>query len=110
MIHEIDRDRMRAEEFGDHVLVPQQQRGRAVALRGGTRGFKTGLRLTKALPVAWLPRVLARADRVSAAMQVRDYRGELMDPGPWRPQAIDAWTLLLSVIVLAGVVVMLCLR
>lgn len=84
--------------------------GRAVALRGGTRGFKTGLRLTKALPAAWLPRVLARADRVSAAMQVRDYRGELMDPGPWRPAASDAWTLLLSILALTGVVVMLCLR
>ena len=84
--------------------------GRAVALRGGSRGLKTGLHLTKALPAAWLPRVLARADRVSAAMQVRDYRGELMDPGPWRPHAADAWTLLLSVLVLAGVVVMLCLR
>ena len=84
--------------------------GRAIALRGGTRGFKTGLRLTKALPSAWLPRVLARADRVSAAMQVRDYRGELMDPGPWRPQAADAWTLIISTLVLGGVVVILCLR
>jgi cobalt/nickel transport system permease protein len=84
--------------------------GRAVALRGGTRGFKTGLRLTRALPTAWLPRVLSRADRVSAAMQVRDYRGELMDPGPWRPKAADAWTLLLSLLLLGGVVVMLCLR
>jgi cobalt/nickel transport system permease protein len=84
--------------------------GRAVALRGGTRGFKTGLRLTRALPAAWLPRVLSRADRVSAAMQVRDYRGELMDPGPWRLKKLDALLLLLSTIILAGVVVMLCLR
>jgi len=84
--------------------------GRAVALRGGTRGFKTGLRLTRALPSAWLPRVLSRADRVSAAMQVRDYRGELMDPGPWRPMAADAWTLLMSLLLLGGAVVMLCLR
>jgi len=84
--------------------------GRAVALRGGSRGFKTGLRLTRALPTAWLPRVLSRADRVSAAMQVRDYRGELMDPGPWRLKKLDALLLLLSTIILAGVVVMLCLR
>jgi cobalt/nickel transport system permease protein len=84
--------------------------GRAVALRGGSRGFKTGLRLTSALPAAWLPRVLSRAERVSAAMQVRDYRGELMDPGPWRPGAADAWTLILSALALGGVVVMLCLR
>jgi cobalt/nickel transport system permease protein len=84
--------------------------GRAVALRGGTRGFKTGLRLTRALPVAWLPRVLHRADRVSAAMQVRDYRGELMDPGPWRLKAADAWILLTSLFLLSAVVVMLCLR
>jgi cobalt/nickel transport system permease protein len=84
--------------------------GRAVALRGGTRGFKTGLRLTRALPTAWLPRVLSRADRVSAAMQVRDYRGELMDPGPWRLKKIDAILLFLSAVILAGVVVLLCLR
>jgi len=84
--------------------------GRALALRGGTRGFKTGLRLTRALPAAWLPRVLSRADRVSAAMQVRDYRGELMDPGPWRFQAADAWALALSLLALGGIVVMLCLR
>ena len=84
--------------------------GRAVALRGGTRGFKTGLRLTRALPSAWLPRVLSRADRVSAAMQVRDYRGELMDPGPVRLKKIDAILLFLSTLVLAAVVVMLCLR
>jgi cobalt/nickel transport system permease protein len=84
--------------------------GRAVALRGGSRGLVTGLRLTRALPVAWLPRVLARADRVSAAMQVRDYRGELMDPGHWRLKAADAWTLLLSLAILGTVVVMLCLR
>jgi energy-coupling factor transporter transmembrane protein EcfT len=84
--------------------------GRAVALRGGTRGLKTGLRLTRALPVAWLPRVLSRADRVSAAMQVRDYRGELMDPGPWRPKATDAWILIFSIVLLGVVVVMLCLR
>lgn len=84
--------------------------GRAVALRGGTRGVLTGLRLTRALPVAWLPRVLSRADRVSAAMQVRDYRGELLDPGPWRLKAADALTMLLSLAALSGVVVMLCLR
>jgi cobalt/nickel transport system permease protein len=84
--------------------------GRAVALRGGTRGFKTGLRLTRALPTAWLPRVLSRADRVSAAMQVRDYRGELMDPGPVLLKKFDALLLILSIIVLAGAVVMLCLR
>lgn len=84
--------------------------GRAVALRGGTRGFKTGLRLTRALPTAWLPRVLSRADRVSAAMQVRDYRGELMDPGPVRLTRFDALLLFISTIILAGAVVMLCLR
>lgn len=84
--------------------------GRAVALRGGTRGIKTGLRLTRALPSAWLPRVLSRADRVSAAMQVRDYRGELMDPGPVLLKRFDALLLILSTIILSGVVVMLCLR
>lgn len=44
----------------------------AVALRAGGAG-RSELALARSLPVAWLSRVAARADRVAAAMEVRGY-------------------------------------
>jgi len=48
---------------------------RAVAVRRGSGGFRTGLRLAAALPTVWLPRVLARAERTARAAEVRGWTG-----------------------------------
>jgi energy-coupling factor transporter transmembrane protein EcfT len=71
------------------VLVRETERmAQALVLRGGSQG---SWRLLAALPVAWLPRVAARADRVAMAMELRGYRGELPEregPGPGLPDAL----------------------
>jgi len=48
---------------------------RALALRRGTGGRKSVLRLAAALPAVWLPRVLARAERTARAAEVRGWTG-----------------------------------
>jgi energy-coupling factor transporter transmembrane protein EcfT len=48
---------------------------RAVALRRGIGGLRTGWRLAAALPAVWLPRVLARAERTTRAAEVRGWTG-----------------------------------
>lgn len=45
----------------------------AIAVRGGTSGVGTGIRLVGSLPRVWLPRVLDRVDRVATAMEMRGY-------------------------------------
>ncbi len=45
----------------------------AIAVRGGTRGAATVWRVAAGLPRVWLPRVVGRAERVAAAMELRDY-------------------------------------
>jgi len=78
--------------------------GRAVALRSGRTGVRAGLELARALPLTWLPRVLARAERVHQAMQVRGYHGELPETPRHTPRWGDALALLLGTgfVALAG--------
>jgi energy-coupling factor transporter transmembrane protein EcfT len=45
----------------------------AVAVRGASSGVTTGWRLISSLPSVWLPRVVERAERVTAAMELRGY-------------------------------------
>ncbi|MFO8071355.1 MAG: energy-coupling factor transporter transmembrane component T [Polyangia bacterium] len=45
----------------------------AIAVRGGTTGYLTGLRVLASLPRVWLPRVVERTERVGAAMELRGY-------------------------------------
>lgn len=45
----------------------------AVAVRGGSGGGKAALRVLASLPRVWLPRIIDRADRVAAAMELRGY-------------------------------------
>ena len=45
----------------------------AVAVRGASNGWRTSLRLLSSLPALWFPRLLVRADRVAAAMELRGY-------------------------------------
>jgi len=45
----------------------------AVAVRGGSGGGKAALQVLASLPRVWLPRIIERADRVAAAMELRGY-------------------------------------
>lgn len=51
----------------------------AVRVRGGVGGWQGAWRVASALPMSWLPRVADRAERVSRAMEARDFDG-LMIP------------------------------
>ena len=45
----------------------------ALAVRGATSRRGTGWQVARSLPSIWLPRVIQRAERVAAAMEVRGY-------------------------------------
>lgn len=45
----------------------------AMAVRGATSNRASGFRILTALPTVWLSRVIERADRVAAAMELRGY-------------------------------------
>jgi energy-coupling factor transporter transmembrane protein EcfT len=45
----------------------------AMAVRGSTRGGRVAWKLVTTLPRVWLPRIVRRADRVAAAMELRGY-------------------------------------
>ncbi len=45
----------------------------AMAVRGAAGRAKTGWRLLVSLPTVWLPRVMYRAERAAAAMEIRQY-------------------------------------
>jgi hypothetical protein len=50
----------------------------AMAVRGASTGTGAALRMLASLPRAWLPRVIVRAERVAAVMELRGYcDGEL---------------------------------
>lgn len=45
----------------------------AMAVRGASSGWLAAWRVARALPQVWLPRVILRAERVGAAMELRGY-------------------------------------
>ena len=49
----------------------------AISVRGASRGWRTGFFALKSLPSVWLPRIINRAERVGAAMELRGYGGLL---------------------------------
>lgn len=75
----------------------------AMAVRGASSGWSTGLQVLFALPRVWLPRVLARAERVAAAMELRGYC-EVSVPSSGREAAglADGAVLALAASLLAG--------
>ena len=46
---------------------------RAMALRGASSGLRAALLMVRHAPFAWLHRIIAKADRVSRAMELRGY-------------------------------------
>lgn len=73
------------------AVLLEESRGitRAIILRGGG-GWRGGVQLVRSLPLVWLPRVIARAERVTAAMEVRGYGGELPERSAAPLRAVDA--------------------
>jgi energy-coupling factor transporter transmembrane protein EcfT len=75
-------------------LVCETRRiAQAVAVRGGTRGYRTALRLVSSLPRVWLPRVVDRGERAADAMEVRGYRQHDITPrrtATWSPTDFSA--------------------
>ncbi|NLH50946.1 MAG: energy-coupling factor transporter transmembrane protein EcfT [Myxococcales bacterium] len=62
------------------MLAAESRRiGQAMALRGGTTGWRASLLVVGSLPSAWLPRVVERADRVATALELRGYDGLPID-------------------------------
>ncbi len=63
----------------------------AIAVRSGSGRAGTVLRVLASVPRVWLPRIIHRADRVSAAMELRGYaETDLRVMGPTKPRAADA--------------------
>jgi energy-coupling factor transporter transmembrane protein EcfT len=70
------------------LLYETRQIASAAAVRGGTSGYRAGLYVLTSLPRVWLPRVVDRAERVGAAMELRGYcERDLVDS----EVAITAW-------------------
>jgi energy-coupling factor transporter transmembrane protein EcfT len=75
----------------------------ALAVRGGGLGPAARLRLLAALPAVWLPRVLFRAERVAAAMELRGLvEVELRALGVTRTSVADVLALATATLALAG--------
>ena len=56
------------------VLLSETNRvAAAVAVRGGSGRLRAAVRMLCSLPRVWLPRILGRADRVAAAMELRGF-------------------------------------
>jgi energy-coupling factor transporter transmembrane protein EcfT len=60
------------------TLVHESRRlAGAMAVRGATGGGRAALRVVTSLPTVWLPRVVDRAERVAAAMELRGFGAEI---------------------------------
>jgi energy-coupling factor transporter transmembrane protein EcfT len=74
----------------------------AVAVRGASGGGRAYLRVLTSLPRVWLPRIIGRADRVAAAMELRGYaETDLRVFGRTAARAADVATIVVVLGVLA---------
>jgi energy-coupling factor transporter transmembrane protein EcfT len=78
-------------------LVDETRRvATAIAVRGASSGGLTAIRVLSSLPRVWLPRIIQRAERVGAAMELRGYcDGDLRTFGRSPMRLADAATLVL---------------
>ncbi len=95
------------------ALLADESRRMAAALR--VRGVPSAtvsvrLRCLFALPVIWLLRLLLRAERVSAAMEVRGFDGPLRGERTACTSASDRCAVAFSLLVFGVVLVMRCLE
>jgi energy-coupling factor transporter transmembrane protein EcfT len=77
----------------------------AIAVRGGTTGYRTAIRVLISIPRVWLPRVVHRAERVGAAMELRGYcQRDLARVGSVSASPIDSLAVGGALLVLGGAV------
>jgi len=74
----------------------------AMAVRGASRRGRTAWRVLSSLPQVWIPRIVERADRVAAAMELRGYCMESF--GAARPGARDALAMVLVALALGAAI------
>ncbi|MCD6496932.1 MAG: hypothetical protein J7M25_01325 [Deltaproteobacteria bacterium] len=87
------------------LLAETRGISQAIALRGAGRGLSGGWLVLANVPLVWVPRVTARARRVASAMEVRGYGGELPRASLARPGLVDASSVAVALLVLAGAIV-----
>jgi energy-coupling factor transporter transmembrane protein EcfT len=80
----------------------------AMAVRGSTHGGRVAWKLVSTLPRVWLPRIVQRADRVAAAMELRGYCD--IFSAPHEKRALRHRDLLALVLGLGTVLLALLLR
>jgi len=77
----------------------------AMAVRGATGGGAAARRVVGSLPRVWLPRVVDRAERVAAAMDLRGYcDGEVEPVRARRATAVDGVVVALAAVLLAAAI------
>lgn len=79
---------------------------RAAALRSGSSRLKTGLFLLRTIPSIWLPRILFKAERVAAAMDLRGY-GNTVPRFDSRSLGWRDWTSIFVTGLLAGFMILI---
>lgn len=72
------------------LFAETQRMALALAIRGATQGWRSKMRVARWLPLAWLPRVLARAERVAVAMELREFM-EGASARPKYPMTLRDW-------------------
>lgn len=75
----------------------------AMALRGATSSWKTSLLMVRSIPKVWLPRIMFRAERVAAAMEMRQY-GDTVPRFDSRTLSVGDW-LTVGVVTMAALLV-----
>jgi len=85
------------------VLLSETKRvSEAVAVRGGSGTWRAVVRMLTSLPRVWLPRIIGRADRVAAAMDLRGYtEADLRIFGQKEAGALDVGAMALAGVALA---------
>lgn len=85
------------------VLLSETNRvAAAMAVRGGSGKWRATVRMLSSLPRVWLPRILGRADRVAAAMEIRGFaEADLRIFGHREIGVPDAVVIVLAVALLA---------
>ena len=69
----------------------------AMAVRGASSGWRAALRVAFSLPRVWLPRIIARAEQVAAAMETRGFDDYSLIPArAGKLQSVDIATLTLA--------------
>jgi energy-coupling factor transporter transmembrane protein EcfT len=86
-----------------HSLLSETKRmAAAMAVRGAAGGGRAAIRVLVSFPRVWLPRVVSRAERLAAAMELRGYAEADLGIFGRRPLgAADAGVVVLAAAVLA---------